>query len=89
MTDQELETAPGTHEWEREMKEEKPMGTDKASWLPQAVKEIKVAIVRAFYFGIGRYVFRKTKTEKWGTGAIDAISRQLQKEMQGLRGFSG
>ena len=68
-----------------------------------AVKEIKSAIVRAqsrvvananaemlsLYFGIGRYVSNKTKTEKWGTGIIDTISAQLQKEMPGLRGFSG
>ena len=68
-----------------------------------AVKEIKSAIVRAqarvsananaemlsLYFGIGRYVSHKTKTEKWGTGVIDTISAQLQKEMPGLRGFSG
>lgn len=67
-----------------------------------AVKEIKSAIVRAqarvsasanaemlsLYFGIGRYVSHKTKTEKWGTGVIDSISAQLQKEMPGLRGFS-
>lgn len=68
-----------------------------------AVMEIKAAIVKAqarvtananaellmLYFGIGQYVSHKTKTEKWGTGVIDAISRQLQKEMPGLRGFSG
>ncbi|MGN0845321.1 MAG: YhcG family protein [Kiritimatiellia bacterium] len=68
-----------------------------------AVKEIKSAIVRAqarvsananaemlsLFFGIGRYVSHKTKTEKWGTGVIDSISVQLQKEMPGLRGFSG
>ena len=67
-----------------------------------AVKEIKSAIVRAqsrvaananaemlsLYFGIGRYVSYKTQTEKWGTGVIDTISAQLQKEMPGLRGFS-
>lgn len=67
-----------------------------------AVKEIKTAIVKAqacvtananaellmLYFGIGQYVSHKTKTEKWGTGVIDAISRQLQEEMPGLRGFS-
>ena len=67
-----------------------------------AVKEIKSSIIRAqarvsananaemlsLYFGIGRYVSHKTKTEKWGTGVIDSISAQLQKEMPGLRGFS-
>lgn len=65
-----------------------------------AVKEIKSAIVRAqarvsananaemlsLYFGIGRYVSYKTQTEKWGTGIIDTISAQLQKEMPGLSG---
>ena len=68
-----------------------------------AVREIKSAIVRAqsrvaananaemlsLYFGIGQYVSHKTATEKWGTGVIDAISRRLQQEMPGLRGFSG
>ncbi|MBQ7626634.1 MAG: hypothetical protein IJS87_06245 [Rhodocyclaceae bacterium] len=68
-----------------------------------AVREIKSAIVRAqsrvaananaemlsLYFGIGQYVSHKTKTEKWGTGVIDAISHRLQQEMPGLRGFSG
>lgn len=67
-----------------------------------AVHEIKSAIVRAqsrvaananaemlsLYFGIGQYVSHKTKTEKWGTGVIDAISHRLQQEMPGLRGFS-
>lgn len=66
-----------------------------------AVKEIKAAIVKAqsrvaananaemlpLYFDIGRYVSHKTNTEKWGTGVIDAISRQLQQEAPGLRGF--
>lgn len=67
-----------------------------------AVKEIKAAIVKTqarvtananaellmLYFSIGQYVSHKTKTEKWGTGVIDTISAQLQKEMPGLRGFS-
>ena len=67
-----------------------------------AVKEIKAAIVKTqarvtananaellmLYFGIGQYVSSKTKTEKWGSGVIDTISAQLQKEMPGLRGFS-
>ena len=74
-----------------------------SSDIVSAVKEIKSAIVKAqsrvaananaemltLYFGIGQYVSIKTKAEKWGTGVIDAISRQLQQEMPGLRGFSG
>ena len=56
-----------------------------------AVKEIKSAIVRvqsrvaananaemlSLYFGIGRYVSHKTKTEKWGTGVIDTYSHSI------------
>lgn len=70
--------------------------------IASAVRVIKSAIVKAqsrvaananaemlmLYFGIGQYVSRKTKTEKWGTGVIDTIGAQLQKEMPGLRGFS-
>ena len=76
---------------------------DISSEVVAAVKEIKSAIVRvqsrvaananaemlSLYFGIGRYVSNKTQAEKWGTGVIDSISAQLQKEMPGLRGFSG
>lgn len=67
-----------------------------------AVKEIKSAIVRAqsrvvanvnaemlsLYFGIGRYVSYKTQTEKWGTGVIATISRQLQQEMPRYAGLA-
>lgn len=42
----------------------------------------------SLYFGIGKYVSLNTRSNAWGTGAIDAISCQLQKEMPGLRGFS-
>jgi predicted nuclease of restriction endonuclease-like (RecB) superfamily len=41
------------------------------------------------YYNIGRYVSENTRSGKWGTGAIDEISRQLQSELPGLRGFSG
>lgn len=70
--------------------------------IASAVRAIKSAIVKtqsrvaananaemlSLYFGIGQYVSHKTKTEKWGSGVIDIISAQLQKEMPGLRGFS-
>ena len=68
----------------------------------QAVKTIKNAILQSqyraakevnreqlsLYFGIGRYVSEHTGKGFWGTGAIDRISEQLQKELPGLRGFS-
>ena len=77
------------------------METDKASWLPQAVKTIKEAILKAqgtalrdvnrtqlsLYFGIGRYVSENSRKGAWGTGAVAAISERLQKELPGLRGF--
>jgi predicted nuclease of restriction endonuclease-like (RecB) superfamily len=40
------------------------------------------------YYNIGRYVSENSRNGKWGTGAIEAISDQLQSEMPGLRGFS-
>ncbi len=68
-----------------------------------SVKALKLAIIRAqyvasadsnrvmlmLYLGIGRFVSQKTRNGVWGTGAVDTISTQLQREMPGLRGFSG
>ena len=39
-------------------------------------------------YNIGRYVSKNTRSGKWGTGAIEAISKQLQQELPGLRGYS-
>jgi predicted nuclease of restriction endonuclease-like (RecB) superfamily len=69
--------------------------------VPQAVKAIKKAILQSqyraakgvnreqlsLYFGIGRYISEHSRKGFWGTGAIDRISKQLQKELPGLRGF--
>ena len=43
----------------------------------------------ALYYAVGGYVSANTRSGKWGTGAIDSISGQLQRELPGLRGFSG
>ena len=67
-----------------------------------AVKDIKLAILQArakaahlanaealkLYFFVGGYISKKTRKAKWGSGAIDALSQQLQVELPGLRGFS-
>ena len=67
-----------------------------------AVKDIKLAILQArakaarlanaealkLYFFVGGYISKKTRKAKWGSGAIDALSNQLQVELPGLRGFS-
>ena len=67
-----------------------------------AVKDIKLAILQArakaahlanaealkLYFFVGGYISKKTRNAKWGSGAIDALSGQLQVELPGLRGFS-
>ena len=42
----------------------------------------------AVYFGIGKYISLNTRKGTWGTGALEAISQQLRKELPGLRGFS-
>ena len=67
-----------------------------------AVEDIKLAILSAraraarvsnvealkLYFFVGGYILRKTRSAKWGSGAIDALSERLQVELPGLRGFS-
>lgn len=68
----------------------------------QAVLTIKTAILQSqsravrmvsgtqlsLYFGVGLYVSANSRRGTWGTGAIDAISEQLRRELSGLRGFS-
>lgn len=70
--------------------------------LRSAVKTIKTAILQSqarsarmisgsqlsLYFGVGLYVSANSREGTWGTGAIDAISSQLHRELPGLRGFS-
>ena len=66
------------------------------------VKAIKAAILKSryiaarlangemlkLYFAIGGYVSQNSRNGRWGSGVIDEISRLLQKELPGLRGFS-
>jgi len=42
----------------------------------------------SLYYGVGKHISENTRSEKWGTGAIEAISAQLQVELPGLQGFS-
>jgi hypothetical protein len=42
----------------------------------------------ALYYSIGRYVSDNSRSGKWDSGAIESISKQLQQELPGLRGFS-
>ena len=74
--------------------------TDLAT-IQQAVSTIKTAILQsqlraltavnqeqlALYFGIGRYISIHTRSKNWGQGVIEAISKTLQIELPGLRGF--
>ena len=50
----------------------------------QAVNQEQLAL----YYGIGRYVSDNSRHGAWGTGVIDAISKQLKTELPGLKGFS-
>lgn len=50
----------------------------------KGVNRIQLAV----YFGIGKYISLNTRKGKWGTGALEAISQLLQKELPGLRGYS-
>lgn len=40
------------------------------------------------YYAIGKYVSANSRAGKWGTGAIELVSNQLQQELPGLKGFS-
>ena len=40
------------------------------------------------YYCVGRFISSNTRLGEWGTGAIGAISEQLQGEIPGLHGFS-
>lgn len=68
----------------------------------EAVKAIKTAILQSqyeaaksvnekqlmLYYGIGKYISLNSRNGYWGKGAIDTISKRLDKELPGLRGFS-
>lgn len=68
-----------------------------------AVADIKTAILRAqyaaaksatdhqlqLYCAVAGCISHLSKSQKWGTGALDAIGVRLQKEVPSLRGFSG
>ena len=86
----------GKHEME-EGKTALKMPSDFAS----AVKDIKLAILQSraqaarlanaealkLYFFVGGYISKKTRNAKWGSGAIDALSNQLQVELPGASGI--
>lgn len=50
----------------------------------KGVNRIQLAV----YFGIGKYISLNTRKGVWGTGALEAISQILHKELPGLRGYS-
>ncbi|MDR2910258.1 MAG: PDDEXK nuclease domain-containing protein [Bacteroidales bacterium] len=68
----------------------------------EAAQKIKSAILQSryrtaananaellnLYYGVGEFISVNTRSGRWGTGAIEAISEQLQGEMPGLHGFS-
>lgn len=53
----------------------------------QAAKGVN-RVQLSLYFSVGKYVSENSRCGFWGTGAIESISGQLQKELPGLRGFS-
>ena len=70
--------------------------------ISRAVTTIKTAILQsqartlrnansdvlALYYAVGQYISKESRAQKWGSGAIKAISEQLRKELPGLKGFS-
>jgi predicted nuclease of restriction endonuclease-like (RecB) superfamily len=78
------------------------MEENKLTTYKPAAETIKLAILQgqyeaakgvnriqlAVYFSIGKYISLNSRKGKWGTGALEAISQILRKELPGLRGFS-
>lgn len=50
----------------------------------KGVNRIQLAV----YFGIGKFVSLNSRKGVWGTGALEAISQILRKELPGLKGYS-
>ncbi|MBO9593199.1 MAG: DUF1016 family protein [Niabella sp.] len=40
------------------------------------------------YFSVGKLISDKAKAQAWGTGVLEQVSKDLQSELPGLRGFS-
>ncbi|MDI9870729.1 DUF1016 N-terminal domain-containing protein [Flectobacillus roseus] len=45
-------------------------------------------LTMALYWEIGKAVSEKVKKEKWGKSVVEQLSKDLQTEHQGIRGFS-
>lgn len=69
----------------------------------KVVEVIKTAILQAqyvaakdanaqqlqLYYAVGGYLACLSEQQQWGSGALDAIGERLQRDLPGLRGFSG
>jgi len=53
----------------------------------QAAKLINKELL-SLYYGVGKFVSDNSREGYWGKGAIKHLSKALQKELPGLRGFS-
>lgn len=53
-------------------------------FLLQWVNEVQLAL----YYSVGKFVSENSRSGYWKKGAIDYISRRLQEQLPGLRGFS-
>ncbi|MFV8346291.1 PDDEXK nuclease domain-containing protein [Flavobacterium sp. ZB4P13] len=68
----------------------------------QTIKHLKTAILSSryrvavlankemlgLYFAVGKLISEKTHQEKWGAKVLEILSKDLQDELPGLRGFS-
>ncbi len=53
----------------------------------RAVQDLNTNVL-SLYYSIGEFISRNTRQQQWGSNAIKTISKQLQKELPGLRGYS-
>ncbi len=74
------------------------MNTNYLDFLQEVSKQILQSRYRAarmvnrelllLYFTVGKRLSEKIAVEKWGTGVLEQLSTDLQKQLPGLRGFS-
>lgn len=53
----------------------------------QAARQVN-AVQLALYYSVGAFVSANTRLGYWKKGAVNYISRRLQEQLPGLRGFS-
>ncbi len=53
----------------------------------EALKQVNKQLIKLYWF-IGKNITEKQKTHNWGKSIVENLSKDLQKEFVGVKGFS-